>query len=290
MEIQQLRYALAVLETGSFAQAAKRCYTSRQNISHAIKAVEAELGVDIFVRDGNSNVPTPQGLKFLQHARGVITRFDNMQGMFREEYSPVEERFKFAVSMNLLAGISKSLNEFFMDKAAQLEVSELSGEQCYKAVCAGECDASLIMSMRNEFPNCLNKEVSVERSYLLLSEQSPLSVKREADIFDIVQTNLMLMPGLEVQYRPLLAQLDSLGYERSRINIVASASTVVKMVKRGFGAAIVSEKYAVTVPNGTVAVPISDSRLKWHFYLLYQAGSTKEAMIKQVIEELEEAF
>lgn len=291
MEVQQLRYALAVFETGSFTKAATKCFTSRQNVSYAIKSLESELGVTIFIREGNSSVPTDQGAKFLQSATSLIARLDDIQDMFEKE-SPEESdsRFRFAVGMNVLSGISKSLNEFFMEKADRFEITELNAEDCYKKVCTMECDAALVMSMQHDFANCLCKEIAQEKSYLLVPDSSILSLKPEVDIFDITKTNLMLMPGPSLQYHPLLTQLDSLEYERGRINIVSSVSSVVKMVKRGFGAAIVSEKYAIDVPSGTIAVPISDSRLWWHFYLLYQAGSISKSSNRQIIKELEEAF
>lgn len=291
MEVQQLRYALAVFETGSFTKAANKCFTSRQNISYAIKSIESELGIVIFTREGNSSVPTAQGSKFLQSATGLVARLDDIQSMFEEgNRGEGERRFRFAIGMNVLSGISRSLNDFFMEKAERFEITELNAEDCYKKVCAAECDAALVMSMQHDFANCHCKEIAQEESYLLVPDSSILSLKPKIDIFDIAKTNLMLMPGLGLQYRPLLVQLDSLGYERNRINIVSSVSSVVKMVKRGFGAAIVSEKYAIDVPSGTVAVPIADSRLRWYFYLLYQSGSISKPINRQIIKELEEAF
>ena len=53
MEIHQLRHMLAAAEHTSYAQAAKSCFTSRQNIAHSIKALESELGIVLFERRGN---------------------------------------------------------------------------------------------------------------------------------------------------------------------------------------------------------------------------------------------
>lgn len=69
VEIQQLRYLVAAADASSYAQAAKTCFTSRQNVAHAVKSIEGELGISIFERQGNAMVPTPEGLQAIHKAR-----------------------------------------------------------------------------------------------------------------------------------------------------------------------------------------------------------------------------
>lgn len=61
MEAQQLEFVLAAMKADSFAQAARKCYTSRQNISHAVKATEREFGVVLFKRENKKLVLTEDG-------------------------------------------------------------------------------------------------------------------------------------------------------------------------------------------------------------------------------------
>ena len=44
MELQQLRYAVAVAEERSFTRAAERCFVVQSALSHQIKALERESG------------------------------------------------------------------------------------------------------------------------------------------------------------------------------------------------------------------------------------------------------
>ncbi|HKX65695.1 MAG TPA: LysR family transcriptional regulator, partial [Intrasporangium sp.] len=50
MELQQLRYVLAVAETQNFTRAAQRCFVVQSALSHQIKSLELELGVRLFAR------------------------------------------------------------------------------------------------------------------------------------------------------------------------------------------------------------------------------------------------
>lgn len=72
MELQQLRYVVAVAETGSFTRAAERCHIVQSAISHQIKAVEREVGTSLFARSSRRVELTPAGEAFLPHARAGI--------------------------------------------------------------------------------------------------------------------------------------------------------------------------------------------------------------------------
>jgi LysR family transcriptional regulator, hydrogen peroxide-inducible genes activator len=53
MEMHQVRYFLALCEELSFTRAAKRCGVSQPSLTNGIKALEEELGGDLFTRRPN---------------------------------------------------------------------------------------------------------------------------------------------------------------------------------------------------------------------------------------------
>lgn len=71
MTILQIQYAIACAETGSFSKAAQALFTSISNISRTIKALEIELGFDIFLRNNNGIIVTKKGEEFLKHANAI---------------------------------------------------------------------------------------------------------------------------------------------------------------------------------------------------------------------------
>lgn len=72
MELQQLRYVIAVAEEENFTRAAKRCFVVQSALSHQIKALESELGTVLFARTSRRVNLTPAGAAFLPHARRSI--------------------------------------------------------------------------------------------------------------------------------------------------------------------------------------------------------------------------
>lgn len=72
MELTQLRYVLAVAETRNFTRAAQRCHVVQSALSHQIKALEHELGVDLFARTSRRVDITPAGEAFLPAATACL--------------------------------------------------------------------------------------------------------------------------------------------------------------------------------------------------------------------------
>ena len=82
MNFHQLQYAVAIARHGlSVTQAASALGTSQPAISRALKALERELGFDLFVREGRAfSRVTPQGTKVLEYATSRAGRDRQPQG------------------------------------------------------------------------------------------------------------------------------------------------------------------------------------------------------------------
>jgi DNA-binding transcriptional LysR family regulator len=72
MTLQQLRYFLAAAEHGSFTAAARSLYVAQPSLSEQVRQLEAELGVDLFVRAGRGIALTEAGRAFRPEAAQVL--------------------------------------------------------------------------------------------------------------------------------------------------------------------------------------------------------------------------
>jgi LysR family hydrogen peroxide-inducible transcriptional activator len=72
MELQQLRYLCAIVDTGNFSRAAEHCHVAQPSLSQQIAKLEEELGTRLFDRLGRSVRLTDAGRTFLPHARTVL--------------------------------------------------------------------------------------------------------------------------------------------------------------------------------------------------------------------------
>ncbi|WP_433411483.1 LysR family transcriptional regulator [Microtetraspora malaysiensis] len=76
MELQQLRYVIAVAETNNFTRAAERCRVVQSALSHQIAGLERELGARLFERTSRRVRLTAAGEAFLPAARECLEAAD----------------------------------------------------------------------------------------------------------------------------------------------------------------------------------------------------------------------
>src|SRR4051812_28900731 len=72
MDLQQLRYVVAVAELGNFTRAAERCFVVQSALSHQVAKLEREMGARLFHRTSRSVALTPAGAALLPAARECL--------------------------------------------------------------------------------------------------------------------------------------------------------------------------------------------------------------------------
>ena len=67
--LRQIRYFVAVAETGQISKAALRCNISQSSMTIALKALEEIVGFPLFVRHAKGLRLSDAGERFLRHAQ-----------------------------------------------------------------------------------------------------------------------------------------------------------------------------------------------------------------------------
>ena len=76
MEMQQLRYVVAVARTGNFSRAAEQCHVAQPSLSQQIKKLEEELDERLFDRLKREVKLTAHGRSFLRRAMRILEEVD----------------------------------------------------------------------------------------------------------------------------------------------------------------------------------------------------------------------
>ena len=95
MNIQQLRYVVAIANSGTFREAAAKLFVSQPSLSVAVKDLEQELGFQIFTRTTTGAVLTSQGLVFYEKSLEVVKSFDSFEKRYAQSDS---EKNQFSVA------------------------------------------------------------------------------------------------------------------------------------------------------------------------------------------------
>lgn len=72
MDVRQLQYFLAIVDHGSVHRAAQELFVAQPSVSQALRALERDLGTELFHRTGRSLVLTPAGERLIDPAREVL--------------------------------------------------------------------------------------------------------------------------------------------------------------------------------------------------------------------------
>lgn len=88
MEIQQLRYFVAVAELENFTRAAEQCHVTQPSLSQQIAKLERELGTRLLDRLGRTVVLTEAGSELLPRARRVLSEVDAAEKWFKKPEGP----------------------------------------------------------------------------------------------------------------------------------------------------------------------------------------------------------
>lgn len=103
MTLQQIRYALAVSESGSMSRAADELFITQSALSCAIRELETEVGITIFLRTGKGVSLTPDGTEFLMYAARVWQQYGLLQekygknGSVKRKFGVSTQHYSFAV-------------------------------------------------------------------------------------------------------------------------------------------------------------------------------------------------
>lgn len=79
MESRQLGYFCAVLKHGSFTKAAEECSISQSAISQQIRALEADIGCELLVRNGRHFKPTPAGTLLARKGEVILGQLADLE-------------------------------------------------------------------------------------------------------------------------------------------------------------------------------------------------------------------
>ncbi|HEL1584418.1 TPA: LysR family transcriptional regulator [Streptococcus suis] len=95
MRIQQLHYIIKIAETGSMNEASKQLFITQPSLSNAVRDLEREMGITIFLRNPKGITLTKDGIEFLSYARQVVEQTELLEERYK---SPGAKRQLFSVS------------------------------------------------------------------------------------------------------------------------------------------------------------------------------------------------
>ena len=103
MTLQQLQYAVTVASVGTITEAAERLYITQPSLTTAIRELEKEMNLTIFIRSNRGVAVSKEGEVFLGYARQILEQTELLKEKYtnnggRKQYCVSTQHYSFAVN------------------------------------------------------------------------------------------------------------------------------------------------------------------------------------------------
>ncbi len=152
IELRHLRYFIAVAEDLSFRRAAERIHIDQSPLSRAIRDLEEELGVPLFVRLSRTLKLTPAGSTLLTESRRLLVRVERVKRTVRRTHS----LYQAPLCIGVADGIAQpKLSECFnrwriVAPEVPIEIAEMRARELASALRNEEVDAGFSFGVPDE--------------------------------------------------------------------------------------------------------------------------------------------
>lgn len=294
MDLRHLRYFIAVAEELHFGRAASRLHIESSPLSRAIKELECELGVRLFIRDTRKTTITNAGALFLEEARRVLATLEQGCAKVRAIAQGKSGVLRIAYSSGLaqprLAGILAKFRH--IESAINIQIDEKPFRDQVKNLRSGLLDIGLAMSGADD-EDIVAEPLWRDPLVAILSVRHPFTMRRSIALADLFGQALVLChpeygSGDHEQIDSLLRQ----SFPRPNIaQFGATASEVMTLVAAGYGIGLMSAAEVAMFQRIDIIVrPMKDAHAAVTTYLLRsRIESTPAAPTARFIEQLQQA-
>jgi LysR family cys regulon transcriptional activator len=159
MKLHQLRYLCEIARQGlSFSRAAAALHTSQPGISKQIRLLEEELGVDLFIRNGNRIIEmTEPAHRIVAMANVALRELEGVKDVAREFREGGSGRLNIAATFTFARYILPEALRRFVSRYPGVEVNlrQDTAAHVAKLAASGEADIALTTRPAEDFPDLL---------------------------------------------------------------------------------------------------------------------------------------
>jgi LysR family hydrogen peroxide-inducible transcriptional activator len=249
MNLQDLRYLVAVADHRHFGRAAEACYVSQPTLSTQLKKLERELGVELIERNPRQIMLTGVGESVVERARVVLRETDNIREVARRATDPEAGSLRIGLfptlAPYLLPHIVPVLHERF-PKLELLLVEEKSAV-VHQRLRDGQLDVGLL-AMPVHDDHLISEPLFSEEFVLAVPSGHPLSqVDGTVSTSVLAGENVLLLEEGHCLRDQALSVCQIAGAEERAGFRATSLETLRQMVAAGVGVTLLPE-LAVEAP------------------------------------------
>jgi DNA-binding transcriptional LysR family regulator len=271
MELRSLKYFQSVYEHGSISAAARSCFVSQPSITTAIKQLESDLDITLFVRHARGVLPTDAADKLYPKAKEMADNAKLISNLFSKSPKPV--LLRLGIMRSLGAQRMSYLLKKITEEVDNIELTLVDPEE--------PCDARVVLS--DSVTNNENFIPIWQDSYQLAVPKSwPVAQHSSINI-----TELEGMPFINRAPCDALDKLKAVMAEASvRFQPRANIKTIEyawQLVCAGIGAALLPDWQEILDADELTLIAVENNNLMKDIGLAFNRNKENSSLIKAII-------
>lgn len=279
MELRHVRYFDAVAETLNFTRAAERLHVTQSTLSHQIRQLEDELGVELFDRSSKKVRMTEAGEILRSHLTPALGQIDRAVQALRSNAETLTGRIRLGTTPSFNTRMVPLCVSTFLHHypGIQVTVEELSADMIARRLASGHLD--LAVSYRPEGTDLWFEPLYNEELRLVVASSHPLATRRRVRMVELHHVRMVLLPSQFLTRKLLDDCFEAAGAEPLVVAQLNSIAPMIELIRQTGLAGIIAET-AVTPSADLRVVPLEDPTPIRTPGMLWKKGATRSPTIK----------
>jgi DNA-binding transcriptional LysR family regulator len=261
MELRHLRYFLAVAEAANFTKAAETLGIGQPPLSQQVKALESELGVELFRRTARGAELTVAGRVFADEARRVLDDAERAaraaQRAARGETGHLRVGFTGTAAFNEnVSGLIRRFREAYPD--AELALQEATSGVLLDGLEAGHLDVAIVRPERRVAEVVQQQPWHDEPMLVALPVSHPLASRKRVALSELADEPFIQVPRAAggTLFDDIISACAVAGFEPHLAQAAPQMASAVTLVAAGLGISLVPKAITQVRVAGVVYRPL----------------------------------
>jgi LysR family transcriptional regulator, low CO2-responsive transcriptional regulator len=265
LDSRQLLAFVTLSRTGSFTETARQLFLTQSAISHSIKALERDLGCELFHRLGKTIHLTAAGRTLFEMADLVLRQMADTRELLDRESDWGGGQLRLVagptVCQYILPSALREFKETFPRCQVVLEAEDTP--EALEDLATNKADMAFVLEPRKGFEHAFHPLFSDELVFLV-PPGHPWAEKGRAIHAEISEQSFILYSRQSYTYRQMLRYFREEGVELQSSFELKSIEAIKEMVKISMGIAILAPWVArdEILEGSLVAVPLGRRKIK----------------------------
>jgi LysR family transcriptional regulator, transcription activator of glutamate synthase operon len=261
MELRQIHYFIEVAKREHVTEAAIYLHVAQSAVSRQIFNLEAEIGVDLFLREGRNVKLTPIGRVFLAHMEQAVTILDNAQREIKEYLDPGQGTIRIGFPSSLATYTMPTAISAFRELYPNVKFQLKQGAyyNLVEWVAKGEIDMALLGPVPMQEKKVKGSILFTEKLVALLPSSHPLAGATTVKLNQLQNDSFILFPDGYILREIIVDACKQLNFKPNVAFEGEDIDAIKGLVSAGLGVTIIPEITLIDgLPRSTVKIPITE--------------------------------